>query len=109
MCIRDSTAYNRLVSANDWGNPLSFGSSISAFLFGRDQGFYYRASGVELTSVPDVSSPSLLSWSLFAAQERTARQETTFSLAHAINDVDFVPNVEAAKGTYLGARTRWLR
>jgi hypothetical protein len=103
------TGYNRLVSANDWGNPLSLGSSISAFLFGRDQGFYYRASGVELTSVPDVSSPSLLSWSLFAEQERTARQETTFSLAHAVNDVDFVPNVEAAKGTYLGARTRWFR
>jgi hypothetical protein len=103
------TGYNRLVSANDWGNPLSFGSSISAFLFGRDQGFYYRASGIELTSVPDVSSPSLLSWSLFAEQERTARQETTFSLAHAVNDVDFVPNVEAAKGTYVGARTRWLR
>ena len=28
------TGYNRLVAANDWGNPLSFGSSLSALLFG---------------------------------------------------------------------------
>ncbi len=103
------TAYNRLVSANDWGNPLSFGSSISAFLFGRDEGFYYRASGLELTSSPDVASASALTWGLFAEQERTARQQTNFSLAHATNGVDFVPNVEAAKGTFVGARTRYTR
>ena len=103
------TGYNRLVSANDWGSPLSFGSSISAFLFGRDEGFYYRASGLELTSTPDVASASALTWGLFAEQERTARQKTNFSLAHATNGVDFVPNVEAAKGTYVGARTRYTR
>ncbi|HEX5972807.1 MAG TPA: hypothetical protein VFY85_12830, partial [Gemmatimonadaceae bacterium] len=103
------TGYNRLVSANDWGSPLSFGSSISAFLFGRDEGFYYRASGLELTSTPDVAGASAFTWGLFAEQERTARQETNFSLAHATNGVDFVPNVEAAKGTYVGARTRYTR
>jgi hypothetical protein len=101
------TGYNRLVSANDWGNPLGFGSSISAFLFGRDEGFYYRASGVELTSTPDVAGTSAFTWGLFAEQERTARQETNFSIAHQTNGVDFVPNIEAAKGTYLGARTRY--
>ncbi|HEY2164416.1 MAG TPA: hypothetical protein VGH04_10515, partial [Gemmatimonadaceae bacterium] len=41
------TAYNRLVSASDWGHPLTFGSSFSALMFGRDEGFYYRASGVD--------------------------------------------------------------
>ncbi len=40
------TGYNRLVSASDWGHPLTFGSSFSALMFGRDEGFYYRASGV---------------------------------------------------------------
>jgi hypothetical protein len=103
------TAYNRLVSANDWGSPLSLGSSISAFLFGRDEGFYYRASGVELTSTPDVASASAFTWGLFAEQERTARQETNFSIAHETNGVEFVPNVEAAKGTYVGTRTRYTR
>ena len=41
-------AYRHLVPAGDWGNPLSFGSSVSAVLFGRDEGFYYRATGAEL-------------------------------------------------------------
>jgi hypothetical protein len=101
------SAYNRLVSAGDWGNPLSMGSSISAFLFGRDEGFYYRATGVELTSTPDVAAGGALTWGLFAEQERTAAQRTTFSLAHAVHGSEFEPNFEANRGTYLGARTRW--
>jgi hypothetical protein len=103
------TAYNRLVSAGDWGDPLSFGSSISAFLFGRDEGFYYRASGLELTSAPDVGGETALTWGLFAEQERTARQRTTFSLAHEVSRADFAPNFEAVRGTYAGARTRYTR
>src|SRR5262249_31602440 len=33
------TGYKRLAPAGDWGNPLSFSSSVSAVLFGRDEGF----------------------------------------------------------------------
>ena len=101
------TAYTRLVSAGDWGNPLSLGSSISAFLFGRDEGFYYRASGLEFGSAPDAPSSSALTWSLFAEQERSARQRTTLSLARLVNGSAFEPNVEATRGTYVGARTRY--
>ena len=101
------TAYNRLVSAGDWGNPLSLGSSISAFLFGRDEGFYYRASGLELGSSPDAPSSSAVTWSLFAEQERTARQRTTLSVARLVNGSTFEPNFEAQRGVYLGARTRY--
>ncbi len=103
------TAYNRLVAANDWGNPLSTGSSLSALLFGRDEGFYYRASGLELGSAPDEPSTGSMTWSVFAEQERTARQRTTFSLARAVRGSEFVPNVESVRGTYVGARTRLTR
>jgi hypothetical protein len=103
------SAYNRLTSASDWGNPLSLGSSISAFLFGRDEGFYYRATGVELSSAPDQSDESALSYGVFAEQERTARQRTTFSLARAAYGTQFVPNFEAVRGIYVGARTRYTR
>jgi hypothetical protein len=103
------TAYNRLMSASDWGNPLSLGSSISAFLFGRDEGFYYRASGLELTRTPDEGGESSLIWSLFAEQERTATQRTTFSLARSVSGAEFEPNFVAVRGTYAGARTRYLR
>jgi hypothetical protein len=103
------TAYNRLTSASDWGNPLGFGSSIRAFLFGRDEGFYYRASGVELTSAPDDASESALSWGLFAEQERTAWQRTTFSLARSVHGSQFEPNIVAQRGMYEGARVRYTR
>lgn len=100
------TGYNRLVSASDWGNPLSTGSSISAFLFGRDEGFYHRASGVELGSSPDVAGSRNLSWTLFAEQQRPARQKTTYSLARAVAGSQFEPNIDANRGAYVGARSR---
>ncbi|MEO7458218.1 MAG: hypothetical protein ABIY52_18305 [Gemmatimonadaceae bacterium] len=101
------TAYNRLVSAGDWGNPLTLGSSISAFLFGRDEGFYYRASGLELGSVPDAGGGGAFIWSLFGEQQRTAAQKTTFSLAKAVHGSAFEPNFNAERGIYLGGRTRY--
>ena len=100
------TVYNRLVSASDWGNPLSTGSSIGAFLFGRDEGFYYRASGAELTRTPDRSGAVDVSWSLFVEQERNARQRTTFSLARAVRGSQFEPNITTQRGAWAGARTR---
>jgi hypothetical protein len=102
------TAYRRLVPANDWGNPLSFGSSLSTLLFGRDEGFYYRAGGIELAGTPDANvgsggggGGSRLAWRLFAEQERTAAVSTTFSFG-----VPWLPNVEARRATYVGGAVR---
>lgn len=100
------TGYNRLVSASDWGDPLSFGSSVSAFLFGRDEAYYYRASGVELTSLSEAPFGSTWTWGLFAEQERSAERRTTFSLARPIAGFSFDTNVVATRGGYAGARTR---
>ena len=76
------TAYNRLVSASDWGHPLTFGSSFSALMFGRDEGFYYRASGVDLTRTLDgaFGGGAQMGWRLFAEQERTAAVKTNFAV-----------------------------
>jgi len=93
--------YNRLVAANDWGNPLSFGSSVSAFLFGRDEGFYYRTSGAELQW--NTERGVRLDWRAFAEQQRPARQETDFSLG-----ANFTPNIDAARVTALGGSVRFL-
>ena len=95
------TGYNRLVSADDWGNPLSFGSSMSALLFGRDEGFYYRASGAELRWTSDQGAS--LDWRLFGEQQRTAAQRTDYSVGGS-----FVPNIVAARGPSFGAGVRWL-
>ena len=92
-------AYNRLVAANDWGNPLSFGSSISALLFGRDEGFYYRSSGVELEWFREHGT--LWSWRLFAERQRSAAIENSFSLGPK-----FIPNITASERGFAGGAFR---
>jgi hypothetical protein len=89
------TGYNRLVPVGHWGDPLSFGSSVSALLFGRDDGFYYRASGAELTGRNTRGRD--YDWRLFAEQERTAAVENTWSLG-----APFIPNIVARRGNYYG-------
>jgi hypothetical protein len=95
------TGFNHLVSASDWGSPLSFGSSVSALLFGRDEGFYYRASGAELSW--SSHRGAALDWRLFGEQERAAVQRTTYSISGS-----FVPNIVAATGAYFGSGVRWM-
>jgi len=93
--------YNRLVSASDWGSPLTFSSSVSTFLFGRDEGFYYRATGAELLWTTERGAR--LEWRAFAERQRSALQSTTFSLG-----ANFVPNIEAAAGSFAGGSVRLL-
>ncbi|MEP7000568.1 MAG: hypothetical protein ABI969_08805 [bacterium] len=94
------TGYNRLVSASDWGRPLSFSASMSALLFGRDDGFYYRASGAELGF--NTERGLKLDWRLFAERQRTATPKTAFSVGG-----DFGPNIVASLGTSAGAAVRF--
>ena len=99
--------YRRLEASNDFGAPLSFGSSINAFLFGLDEGYYYRTWGGELTS-SNVGGGGF-TWRLFGEQHRNAKVETQFSLANAMNDVQFNENIEATPGTIGGASARYTR
>ena len=96
--------YNHLVSAGDWGRPLSFGSSFSALMFGRDEGFYYRATGLELTGTRAASfgGGSRLEWRAFTEQERTAAVNTSF----AVNGGHFPDNLIARRGQYSGLGAR---
>ncbi len=98
------SAYNRLVSASDWGHPLSFGSSFSALMFGRDEGFYYRASGAELHGSRDASfgGGTHVDWRAFVERQRTAAVHTNFT----INGANFPANLVARRGTYSGIGAR---
>ena len=93
--------YHRLVSANDWGSPLSFGSSVSALLFGRDEGFYFRASGAELQWTSE-RGPRL-GWRLFAERQRRVEPRAEFSVGGS-----FGPNIAADDGTSSGIGVRHL-
>jgi hypothetical protein len=93
-------AYRRLSAANDWNDPFAFGSSLSALLFGRDEGFYYRTAGIELTGTPDDSAST--SWRLFAENHSDARKKTNFSLAHSFGADGFTDNIDADNGNIVG-------
>ena len=94
-------AYRRLAVVDDWGAPLGLGNSVNALLFGRDEGFYYRAAGIELLGV---LGP--VEWRLFGERQRTARVETQFSLPHVINGLRFRENVIATRADLAGASLR---
>ncbi len=96
--------YNHLVSASDWGHPLSFGSSFSALMFGRDEGFYYKASGgaVGGSREPSFGGGTRVDWRAFIEQERTARVNTNFS----VDGADFPANLVAERSVYSGLGAR---
>ena len=93
-------AYRRLASANDWGNPLGFGASVNALLFGRDEGFYYRTAGVELAAIGE--GRSVFEYRLFAERHDEADRETHLSVARLLNNHRFRPNIAAREGEILG-------
>jgi hypothetical protein len=97
--------YNHLVSASDWGQPLSFSSSFSALMFGRDEGFYYRATGAELSGTREAGfgGGTHVEWRTFVEQERNAAVKTSF----AVNGADFPANIVAWRGSYQGAAIRF--
>ena len=99
--------FRRLAVSNDWGNPLSFGSSVSGFLFGRDEGFYYYTSGAELVATGE-GNP-FFSWRLFAERQSDADVNTQLSLRKVVNNKRFLPNVDAEEGNVYGAGARLQR
>jgi hypothetical protein len=100
------TGYRRLSAANDWGNPLDFGSGLSALLFGRDEGFYYRAGGAELNG--DRLLGSSWQWRVFHELQSDAVAHTSVSLAKALGSSGFDPalNITAARVRETGAALR---
>ena len=91
--------YHRLTAANDWGNPLSFGASMRGMFFGRDEGFYYRATGWEMNLRTGGSLQRSLRF--FAEEQRSAAQATDFSIGGR-----FIPNVTATTVRLGGAALR---
>jgi hypothetical protein len=95
------TGYKRLVSVGDWGDPLSLRASVAAKLFGRDEGFYYRASGAELLWTSERGMR--LDWRAFTEQESSALQ----TQAHSFGST-FIPNIAATAGRFTGIGARYL-
>ena len=97
--------FRRLDVSSDFGDPLSFGASIPNVLYARDEGFYHRSWGAELTRerVPRGG----LEWRLFAEQQWNARVDSRWSLFGGAHDDRFLGNVVADTGWFYGAGLRW--
>jgi len=93
-------AYRRLSASNDWGDPLGFSSSVSALLFGRDEGFYYRSWGGELKG--NDHDGIIRSWRLFGEQHTDAHVKSEFSIAHPSGPKNPLTNIDAVNGTIVG-------
>ncbi len=97
--------YRRLAVSSDFGDPLSFGASTVTLFNARDEGFYHRAWGGELTGTRPMRGG--LTWRLFAEQQWNAPVETRWTLTRGANDSRYVGNVVADAGWLYGAGLRW--
>ncbi len=106
------TVYHRLNATNpEWGGGLSFGASLPAFLYTRDEGFYYRSMGVELGERREQRRGSL-EYKLFVEREWTAGDTSvvnTFSLGRVFGDRRFRQNILSEPSSVTGVSTAWLR
>ncbi|MDQ2768631.1 MAG: outer membrane protein assembly factor [Gemmatimonadota bacterium] len=98
--------YRRLNSANDWGDPLSVGASISSLLWAHDEGFYFRSAGAELAST--TQRDGAITWRLFAERQDDAEKHTNVSLWHALGGAGFIPNFRAQDASIFGVGARYL-
>lgn len=97
------TAYRRLIAANDWGNPFSAGASVVAAAFGRDDGYYYRTYGVEITGAYQGSTNGPAhAWRVFGEHQGDAAVETQRSIANVVNGLRFRPNIDATTADFAG-------
>jgi hypothetical protein len=100
------SGYRRLAVANDdWGSPLSFGASLGALLYGRDEGYYHRALGVGLER--SLARGGGLHTRFFLERQTAVYWKTTFNVARSLGGAsEFLPNIRAERATIAGVGLR---
>ncbi len=100
-------AYHELRPTEAESGYLAFGNSLDAFLFGRDNGEYYYATGADLTWRPPAIAMQSFLARLYAERQSAAETNTNFALFRAFNRKwDFRPNVAADEVDEAGAELR---
>ena len=98
-------AFRRLVSAGDWGEPLTLSASLPGLLYADDEGMYYRTWGAEIVRAP--SAGNRVTLRAFVERQSSAKVTTRFSVFGGSHDSRFIANVDAETGTFAGAALRW--
>jgi len=99
-----ASGYHDLMSAADWGNPLTFGNTLNTFFLGYDNGQYYRAAGMTVEGVTN-RGRTTLGWRLFGEYQYAAEKGTNISIPDLWGDT-LNSNIEADKANLIGASGR---
>ena len=104
--------YHRLAAVNpEWGGALSLGASLPVFLYARDEGFYFRTYGLELTDHREMRKGSL-DVRLFTERQWTAGDSdvvNTFSMARLLGDRRFRENFGSEPADVTGLSVTYNR
>jgi hypothetical protein len=95
-------AYRRLAAANPAERPLGLGNSLGALLWGRDNGDYFRATGVELRGAPPRAERAWMEWRLFGEHQARVSRETDVTFRGVFSGFDFRPNLAADPADQFG-------
>jgi hypothetical protein len=97
-------AYRELAAVDPSLQPFGLNNTVSALLWGRDEGDYYRALGVELAGGPAPGPATRLDWRVYAERQHPVEQQTWTSLRRLWSKEDpFRPNLRADSADLLGA------
>ena len=100
-------AFHELRATDPDGRYLDFGNTLNAFLFGRDNGEYYRATGADLTWRPPEGERESFTFRAYAERQGAVGNEIDFALFRAFDgDGTFRPNIEADHVEEAGAELR---
>ncbi len=93
------SGYNQLASIDAEARHLGLGNSVTGFLFGRDDGDYYRRSGTALEWTPPSARRAAFRVGAHAEYHRPVGVETDFAVFKLWkDDWAFRPNLPAEEG-----------
>ena len=100
-------AYHELRPTDSESAYLGIGNSIDAFLFGRDNGEYYRATGADLTWRPPEIDLQSFYVRAYGELQEAVEPNTNFALFRAFDrGWDFRRNVASEKAEEVGVELR---
>ncbi len=100
-------AYYELQATDPLGRYLGFGNSMYALFFGRDDGEYFGATGVDFTWRPPTGSRESFVFRAYAERQSRVETNTNFALFRVFDGGwEFRPNVAADDADEIGAELR---
>ena len=106
--VVSGTAYHRLSAVNpEWGGGVTWSASLPALVYGRDEGFYYRNFGVELTDTRE-GRGNAVTTRLFLERQWAAGDSNVVNTFSMFNR-RFLPNIQAEEVSLTGLTMEWFR